>query len=97
MHAAALIESPPPKVIEGKRMQFARKGLAMDTPGMVLESPMLLTMAEAARLLAISPRQMHDLTKEGRFVPIRLGRSVRFSKQAIEAWIQSQHSATETT
>lgn len=60
------------------------------------ESPVLLRVSEASRMLAISTRQMRDLTKEGLFSPIRLGAWVRYSRQALEAWIMAQQQSTRT-
>jgi excisionase family DNA binding protein len=48
-----------------------------------LHSAKLITAREQAALLAVSTRHLHDLTKE-RLVPcVRLGRSVRYSPEAV--------------
>jgi excisionase family DNA binding protein len=46
-------------------------------------SAKLITAREQAALLSVSTRHLHDLTKE-RLVPcVRLGRSVRYSPEAV--------------
>jgi len=50
-------------------------------------SPLLLRPREAAAMLAISDRQLWDLEKRGAIPSRRIGRSVRFSRDELEAWI----------
>jgi excisionase family DNA binding protein len=50
---------------------------------MQLQSKQLITVREQAALLSVSPRHLHDLTRQ-RIVPcVRLGRSVRYNPQAV--------------
>lgn len=45
-------------------------------------------MREQAALLSVSPRHLHDLTRQ-RIVPcVRLGRSVRYNPQAVAAALE---------
>jgi len=48
---------------------------------------LLLRPREAAADLAISDRQLWDLEKRGAIPSRRIGRSVRFSRDELEAWI----------
>jgi excisionase family DNA binding protein len=51
---------------------------------------LLLNPIEAARALSISPRTLWSL-KAGRLIPhIRVGRSVRYSVDDLNAWIEAQ-------
>jgi excisionase family DNA binding protein len=50
----------------------------------------LLTTDEAARYLAISPRQLARLTAQGMFTPLKLGKARRYSRQSLEQWINDQ-------
>ena len=51
-------------------------------------SPALLVdRHEAARLLAISTRTLWAMTKAGEIDCVRIGKSVRYSPAAIQAWI----------
>lgn len=49
--------------------------------------PLLLRPREAAAMLAISDRQLRDLEKRGAVPSRRIGRSVRFARDELEAWI----------
>jgi excisionase family DNA binding protein len=52
------------------------------------QSQKLITVREQAALLSVSPRHLHDLTKQ-RLVPcVRLGRAVRYNPQAVAAAIE---------
>lgn len=43
----------------------------------------LLTVGDAAELLQISPRTLYVLVETGRMPFLRLGRSIRFERQAV--------------
>lgn len=47
----------------------------------------LLTAREAAEILTISPRHLWDLTKRGVLPAIKIGRSVRYARADIDAFI----------
>lgn len=49
----------------------------------------LLTPPEAASLLAISKRRLYRLTEAGLIPAVRLGRSLRFAPEVLEAIIAS--------
>ena len=52
---------------------------------------MLLKAAEAARFLAISPRTLWGLTKDGQIPAVRVGkRGVRYDPADLKAWADSQ-------
>jgi excisionase family DNA binding protein len=52
------------------------------------QSNQLVTVREQAALLSVSPRHLHDLTRQ-RIVPcVRLGRSVRYNPQAVAAALE---------
>jgi excisionase family DNA binding protein len=57
---------------------------------------LLLTTREAAVILSISERTLWSLTwPRGPLRPVRLGRSVRYSAEALRAWVQSQQGGTQ--
>lgn len=57
---------------------------------MTASTPALLTVRDAARMLAVSERHLHRLTKNGTAPHLRLGRLVRFDAAALSQWIDSQ-------
>jgi excisionase family DNA binding protein len=55
---------------------------------MQIQTKHLITVREQANLLSVSPRHLHDLTRQ-RIIPcVRLGRSVRYSPQAVAAALE---------
>ena len=48
---------------------------------------LLLTVAEAAELLKISPNTAYELIRQGRIPVIRLGRIIRIPRFGLEQWI----------
>jgi len=48
---------------------------------------LLLTVAEAAALLKISPNTAYELIRQGRIPVIRLGRIIRIPRFGLEQWI----------
>jgi len=54
------------------------------------EGPLLLRVDEAARLLAIGTTLAYELVGRGDLPSIRLGRSVRVPRAALEAWIAAK-------
>ncbi len=70
--------------------QFSNLEVDMIT---VQESPrpvILVDSREAARLLAISPRTLWQLTKLGTVPSIRIGRSVRYRVADLDNWAKKQ-------
>jgi len=49
---------------------------------------LLLNSRETARTLGISERKLWTMTKEGEIPSLRLGRSVRYSTNALDRWIE---------
>ena len=49
--------------------------------------PLLLRPAEAARLLAISPRKLWELTNAREVPSIRIGRALRYPTEDLRSWI----------
>jgi len=55
--------------------------------------PMLLRPQEAAKLLAISPRKLWQLTNMGEVPVVRIGRSLRYPREELRAWISKRQRA----
>lgn len=51
---------------------------------------LLLTPAQAAETLAISPRKLWSMTASGEIPCLRIGRSVRYPVQDLQRWIDDQ-------
>lgn len=62
-------------------------------PGLVTsesDGPLLVNADAVARMMSVSVRTLWRLLSAGQLVPpLRLGRSVRWRKAEIEAWIQA--------
>ena len=52
--------------------------------------PLLLRPAEAARFLAISPRKLWELTNMREVPFVRIGRSLRYPREALLGWVVSR-------
>lgn len=53
--------------------------------------PALLDVTEVAAMLSCSPRHVYRLSDSGRMpAPVRLGHLVRWSRAAVEAWIDER-------
>jgi excisionase family DNA binding protein len=52
--------------------------------------PSLIKPAEAAQMLAIGKRALWARTKSGEIPHIKIGKSVRYSVEALEAWIRER-------
>jgi excisionase family DNA binding protein len=55
-----------------------------------METRLLVTAKEAARLLSISERTLWTLTNAGTIQPVRIGRAVRYAVGELERFIDSQ-------
>lgn len=53
-------------------------------------SKLLLTARETAEKLSISERKLWNLTNENEIPAIRIGRSVRYSIEDIQLWIDTK-------
>ena len=56
------------------------------------QQPMLLTVAEAARLLRISRNLCYELIAQGRLPHLRLGRRILVPRYGLEQWIARESS-----
>jgi excisionase family DNA binding protein len=54
-------------------------------------TPATLSAAEAAKMLNISESHFHDMRREGLLgpEPVRLGRSVRWRRAELDAWLNA--------
>ena len=58
--------------------------------------PRLLTVDDLAELLeSISTDRIYELAREGQIPHVRVGRSVRFSAEAVAAWLASGGTGTD--
>jgi excisionase family DNA binding protein len=55
----------------------------------------LLTARETARVLRISERTLHALTKSGEIQVVRFGRAVRYDPDVLKQWIEKQMKRTQ--
>jgi excisionase family DNA binding protein len=55
-------------------------------------SERLLRAGEVAKLLAVPESWVREATREGRLPHIALGRYRRYSRAALEAWLEQQQS-----
>jgi excisionase family DNA binding protein len=63
-----------------------------------LPQPLLLSVGETSRLLGVSTRTIWTLISSGRIPqPVRLGRSVKFRRSDIEAWVAAGCPVESTT
>jgi excisionase family DNA binding protein len=56
-------------------------------------APLLRTGAEAARLLAVSPRTLWALTARGELPCVRIGRAVRYAAADLAAYVERLRAA----
>jgi excisionase family DNA binding protein len=54
------------------------------------EVPVILTVAEAASLLRLHSRTVYEKVERGEMPHRRLGRSIRFDRDELEAWFAEQ-------
>ncbi len=55
------------------------------------ETPMLLTVPQAAELMQIGRDTAYNLTHIPGFPAIRIGRSVRISREGLQSWLDKQN------
>lgn len=58
--------------------------------------PLLFTVPQAARMLAISRSALYDLVWNGELTPIHIGRSTRFTPDELERYIASRVAASRS-
>jgi excisionase family DNA binding protein len=51
---------------------------------------LLLTAAEAAEALQVSPRKLWSLTADGTVPHVRIGRTLRYPIAALQQWVREQ-------
>jgi excisionase family DNA binding protein len=70
--------------------------LTVTSPTDLAPSPLLLTPRAAAAALSVSPRTLWALTHPRGPIPVvRCGRAVRYSAEALRAWIAAQQQGGE--
>jgi len=57
---------------------------------------LLLTPQQVAKALEISPRKLWGMTASGEIPHLRIGRSVRYSVDALQAWIDARQKGGES-
>jgi excisionase family DNA binding protein len=57
---------------------------------LVTESPVLITVEEAARLLRISRGKAYGMAASGELPVVRMGRSVRVRRDRLDAWLDAR-------
>ncbi len=65
---------------------------AVTTSATTLVHPLLLTMRQAAQMLAIGERTLWEWTRRGAIPCVRIGRAVRYSPLDLQAWIEARKS-----
>lgn len=77
-----------------QRIKRSRRGKPAGATGAVFsdtaDDRLLLSNRDVARLMGISESHLHALKQSGRFGPgpIRLGRTVRYSRNELIAWLR---------
>lgn len=56
----------------------------------------LLKPRDAAKLLAISERTLHTLTKRGELASVRMGKTVRYAHAELAAFVRKQTQSTSS-
>lgn len=64
--------------------------LADADPRAEMRGPLLVGASEAARLLAISPRKLWELSQRGAIPAVRIGRRKLYRPAALEEWALAQ-------
>jgi excisionase family DNA binding protein len=57
----------------------------------------LLTAAEVAEILGVSPAWVYAQSRAGRIPTVRLGRYRRYRREAIDAWLAEQERGRQGT
>ena len=68
---------------------------ATNEPTRDLHRPLLVGVSEAAAILAISRSSIYQLIWSEQLVPIRIGRSVRFSVEQLEQFVIDRIAQTD--
>lgn len=54
------------------------------------QHPELLRASQVSQLLQIGRNQVYELARSGQLPSIRLGRTLRFSREGLSTWIKEQ-------
>lgn len=65
-------------------------GLKVRSAASTVPASTLLTKQQAADLLGVSERKVHDLIADGSLPTVRIGRCVRIHPDALEAYVKSR-------
>lgn len=65
-----------------------RKRGSADTAHSSSAEPLLVTVPDAARMLAIGRTSVYQLIWDGQLTPIRIGRNVRFAIAELERFVE---------
>ena len=57
-------------------------------PGSLLKIATALKVADLAKLLSVSQRQVYKLVQEGKIPHFKVGKSLRFDPDTIAAWLE---------
>jgi len=57
--------------------------------------PLMYRASEVATLTGLSKQSVYQLAAEGKIPSVRIGRSVRFPAEALEAWIARKTQSQE--
>ena len=58
--------------------------------------PLLVSIADATRLLSLSRSTIYELIWQGEFCPVRIGRCVRLRYEELESFVDRQLGPTST-
>jgi excisionase family DNA binding protein len=75
---------------DGRSRTACRKERALPNHPLARPGDRLLTAAEVADILALPESWVREATRTGRLPHLALGRYRRYSRQAIEAWVEEQ-------
>ncbi len=54
----------------------------------------VMTVSEVAEYLRVNPQTVYRKAKVGELPAVRIGRSIRFRRSELEAWLKSAHAQT---
>lgn len=57
---------------------------------MIVDSKRLLSVLEAAEILSVCERTVHNLTKRGQLPSVRVGRALRYDPAQLQKFIEQQ-------
>lgn len=63
-------------------------------PSTIKDSPLLLTVSQAAELMQLGRDTVYQLTHRPDFPALRLGRSVRINRELLQVWLNQNGGMT---